>query len=144
MSNYELQTLMNIADLHRISVGFDNMFNRLHSVPASGASGYPPYNVIKTSDTLTTIEIAVAGFHPDDLDVSLQNGLLSVTGENTIDNTAQYLYRGIATRKFNRSWQLADGVEVKSASVENGLLVITLEHVIPEEDKPKKIAIRVK
>jgi molecular chaperone IbpA len=100
--------------------------------------------VIKTSDTLTTIEIAVAGFHPDDLDVSLQNGLLSVSGENTIDNTAQYLYRGIATRKFNRSWQLADGVEVKSATAENGLLVITLEHLVPEEHKPKKIAIKVK
>ena len=141
---YEL-SLNNLADLHRISVGFDNMFNRLHSMPTlSTGSGYPPYNVIKTSDTLTTIEIAVAGFNPADLDVSLQNGLLSVTGENTIDTSAQYLYRGIATRKFNRSWQLADGVEVKSATAENGLLVITLEHLVPEEDKPKKIAIKVK
>lgn len=138
-------SLNNLEDLHRISVGFDNMFNRLHNMPTLGTgAGYPPYNVIKTSDTLTTIEIAVAGFRPEDLDVSLQNGLLSVSGENTIDTSAQYLYRGIATRKFNRSWQLADGVEVKSASAENGLLVITLEHLVPEQDKPKKIAIKVK
>ena len=134
-----------LNDLHRSSVGFDNMFNRLHNMPSLGSgSGYPPYNVIKTSDTLTTIEIAVAGFDPADLDVTLQNGLLSVIGETTVDTDVQYLYRGIATRKFNRCWQLADGVEVKSATAENGLLVITLENQIPEEDKPKKIAIQVK
>lgn len=132
-----------LNDLHRSSVGFDNIFNRLHKMPASTGTGYPPYNVIKTSDTMTTIEIAVAGFHPDDLEVTLHNGLLTVTGENTVDNNSQYLYRGIANRKFNRSWQLADGVEVKSASTENGLLIICLEHQVPEEDKPKKIAIKV-
>lgn len=136
--------LMNLADLHRISVGFDNMFHRLHNMPAMGTStGYPPYNVIKTSDSLTTIEVAVAGFHPDDLEVTLHNGLLQVTGENTVDNNSQYLYRGIANRKFSRSWQLADGVEVKSASTTNGLLIICLEHQTPEENKPKKIAIKV-
>lgn len=141
---YEL-SVNNLADLHRISVGFDNMFNRLHSMPTMGNStGYPPYNVIKVSDTLTQIEVAVAGFKPDDLDVTLQNGVLTIAGENTVDNVVNYLYRGIATRKFNRSWQLADGVEVKSATVENGLLVITLEHLVPEEDKPKKIAIKVR
>lgn len=135
--------LMNLSDLHRISIGFDNMFNRLHNIPAAGSTGYPPYNVIKKSESLTHIEVAVAGFHPDDLEVTLHNGVLMVTGENTVDNTAQYLYRGIANRKFSRSWQLADGVEVKSASTENGLLIICLEHLVPEQEKPKKIAIKV-
>lgn len=144
MSNYELLQLNNLADLHRISVGFDNMFNRLHNIPTSGASGYPPYNVIKVSDSITKIELAVAGFRPEELDVSLQNGLLSVTGINETDTSVNYLHRGIATRKFERNWQLADGVEVKGATVENGLLVITLEHLVPEQDKPKKIAIKVK
>jgi molecular chaperone IbpA len=144
MSNYELLQLNNLADLHRISVGFDNMFNRLHNIPAAGATGYPPYNVIKISDSITKIELAVAGFRPEELDVTLQNGVLSVTGVNETDPGINYLHRGIATRKFDRSWQLADGVEVKGATVEYGLLVITLEHLIPEQHKPKKIAIKVK
>lgn len=136
-------TLANLSDLHRISVGYDNMFHRLNNIPTNSTT-YPPYNVIKVSDTVTIIEIAVAGFSPDDLDVTLHNGMLTVTGENTIDPDRVYLYRGIASRKFSRSWQLADYVEVKGATVENGLLIINLELSIPEEHKPQKIAIRSK
>jgi molecular chaperone IbpA len=133
--------LQTLNDFHRISVGFDDVFNRLHSTTSYNTQSYPPYNIVKSGDNTYSIEIAVAGFSQDDLDVTLHKGLLTVSGEITSESNNNFLYRGIATRKFERSWQLADSVEVSSAEVKNGLLTINLEQHIPEEDKPQKIAI---
>ena len=134
--------LQQLHDFHRVSVGFDDIFNRLHSTTTvTNSTGYPPYNIIQNEENNYSIEVAVAGFTQEDLDVTLHKGLLSVTGEIKTPNDNTFLYRGIATRKFERSWQLADNVEVKSATVKNGMLIIELEQHIPEEDKPQKIAI---
>jgi molecular chaperone IbpA len=130
-----------LDDLNRISVGFEPMFDRINYA-GTVSTNYPPYNVIKLSDTLTVIEMAVAGFKPEDLDVSIANGLLTITGESSVDTDTVYLYRGIASRKFTRSWQLAENIEVKAAETNNGMLTITLEQLIPESAKPKKIAIK--
>lgn len=131
-----------LNDLHRFSVGYDTMLHRINNVSTS--SNYPPYNVVKLSETVTQIEIAVAGFSQDDLNVTEQNGMLTVSGEDTSEPVGTYLHRGIAARKFSRSWQLAENVDVKGAEVKNGILVVTLEHQIPEEAKPKKIPIQFK
>jgi molecular chaperone IbpA len=107
------------------------------------ASNYPPYNIIKETETIWKIEVAVAGFDESELDVEIINNELVVTGAVNKENKAeqQYLHQGIAGRDFERTFALADNVEVKGAAVKNGILTVTLEHIVPESAKPKKIAI---
>jgi molecular chaperone IbpA len=111
-----------------------------------GQSNYPPYNVIKHSDDQFSIELAVAGFHDGDIDVEVESNQLTIKGEQTqnLDDLLkdiEYLHRGISARNFVRTFTLADHVEVTNALVANGILTISLERKIPEEKKPKKIAI---
>lgn len=140
-----MSNLLTVYDnLNRASVGFDRLFDRLSQAATTTATSYPPYNVVKHSETEYEVQIAVAGFREDELDVTLHNGELTITGESVDreeDTNINFLYRGIAKRKFTRVFNIADGVEVKGASVKNGLLSVTLEHHVPEELKPKKIAI---
>jgi molecular chaperone IbpA len=120
------------------------MFDELSRTAGTlNASNYPPYNIIKESETIWKIEVAVAGFDESELDVEIVNNELVVTGAVNKENKAeqQYLHQGIAGRDFERTFALADNVEVKGASVKNGILTVTLEHIIPESAKPKKIAI---
>ena len=125
-------------------VGFDRVFDQLSDFHFSQntSGGYPPYNVIKKDDNKYSIEIAVAGFSMDDLDIvhDRQNSLLKVEG-NSKDAEDQYVHKGIAARQFNRSWNLHEAIEITNASLDNGMLVIDLEHIIPDELKPKKIQI---
>lgn len=141
-----MSNLLTVYDnLNRASVGFDRLFDRLsQAAAATTTTSYPPYNLVKHSDTEYEIQLAVAGFREDELDVTMHNGELTITGEaveSEEDTVTNFLYKGIAKRKFTRVFNLADGVEIKSATVKNGLLSINLEHHIPEEMKPKKIAI---
>jgi molecular chaperone IbpA len=110
---------------------------------ASGTN-YPPYNIIKTGDNSFEVQIAVAGFSEGEIDITVKDGNLVVTGnkdpEVETDATA-YLYRGISARRFVRTFSLADYVEVATAVSRNGILSINLERKIPEELKPKTIAI---
>lgn len=135
---------LDIPSIQRFAVGFDRMFDELSRTAGSlNASNYPPYNIIKETETIWKIEVAVAGFDESELDVEIVNNELVVTGavnkENKVET--QYLHQGIAGRDFERTFALADNVEVKGASVKNGILTVTLEHILPESAKPKKIAI---
>ncbi len=124
----------------RSTIGFDHLFSLLQQ-DAEAASGYPPYNIERSDETNYCITVAVAGFREKDLDVEVRDGVLTVSGKTSEESDLNYLYRGIAGRQFTRRFQLAEHVEVRNAKLENGLLHIDLERVIPEEKKPRRIAI---
>jgi len=130
------------------SVGFDRMIDRLFDEVTSGANthpNYPPYNIIKTSDTDYAIQVAVAGFNKDDIEIETKENTLVVKSkekDGELVDEVEYLHKGISARAFTRSFTIADDVEVKGASYENGLLVITLERIIPEAKKPRLIEIK--
>jgi molecular chaperone IbpA len=133
------------APLYRSTVGFDRMFSMLdqfEGVEASG-SNYPPYNIERTGENAYRISVAVAGFTDADLSIETKENRLTIRGEKTAgkENTGDVLYQGIAERTFERSFQLADHVEVKGASLENGLLHVELVREIPKAMKPRSIPI---
>ena len=135
---------LDIPQIQRFAVGFDRMFDELARTAGTlNGTNYPPYNIVRVSENEYEIEVAVAGFAEDELDVEMQNGELFVRGESKAQDTrtGNYLHQGIAARDFTRTFALADNVEVKGASVKNGILTIKLEVFIPEAEKPKKIAI---
>lgn len=144
MTNVSLRSI-DIPSLHKFAVGFDNMFDELMRVTSASQNGtnYPPYNVVKHTEDKFSIELAVAGFEEGDIDIIVEKNQLSVKGEKAVDlnQNVEYLYRGISARNFYRTWTLADHVEVIGANVTNGILIINLERQVPEEQKPKKIAI---
>ena len=133
-----------LSPLYRQSVGFDrfvNLVDSLTSVDGEG-SGYPPYNIESTGENHYAITVAVAGFSEGELDITTEQGVLSIRGKKADDKTERnYLHQGIATRGFERKFQLADHVEVTGAALVNGLLSITLAKEVPEAMKPKRIAI---
>lgn len=136
-------TKFDLTPFHRSTVGFDRMFDLLdRQFTNSAGQGYPPYNIIREGDDLYKIEIAVAGFQENELDITVKDSVLTVFGEQSRDDSESvYLHRGISSRSFTRSFTLGDHVEVKTAVVENGLLIISLAREVPEEARPKKIPI---
>ena len=124
------------------TIGFDHIIKRLTEMTESMPKipTYPPYNIKKVDENKYVIEMAVAGFGKQDLELELQEGILTVKGNITTDD-ADYIYKGIAERAFTRQFTLADTVEIKNADLINGMLKIWLERFIPEEKKPKKINI---
>jgi len=131
------------SPLFRSTVGFDRLFDLVDNF-AEQSQGYPPYNIERSDETHYRITLAVAGFAEKDLNIETREGLLSVTGKRDESEKTEgngYLYQGIAGRPFERRFQLAEHVEVRSARLENGLLHIELERLIPEEKKPRTIAI---
>ncbi len=124
----------------RSTVGFDQLFNRLEQAVDAG-NGYPPYNIERTDETHYRISVAVAGFAEKDLNVEVRDGVLTVAGKRDEAEKQSYLHQGIAGRAFERRFQLAEHVEVRAAKLENGLLHVDLERVVPEEKKPRRIAI---
>jgi molecular chaperone IbpA len=144
MTNTLTLRSLDIPSIHKFAVGFDNMFDELlRNTSQQASTNYPPYNVIKHSEDKFTIELAVAGFKEGDINVQIEKNQLTVTGDQAteLNNEREYLHRGISARNFTRVWTLADNVEVKGAEVANGILTISLERYVPEEQKPKKIAI---
>ena len=120
---------LDIPQIQRFAVGFDRMFDELARTAGTlNAGNYPPYNIVRVAEQEYEIEVAVAGFAEDELDVELQNGELTVKGEakGTDNRVGNYLYQGIAARNFTRTFALADNVEVKGATVKNGILTIKL------------------
>ena len=132
---------MTITNFPReIFLGFDTLFdslNRIEEVKAKQPS-YPPYNIIQKETNHYLIEIAVAGFTKDDIDLTLERGTLTVEGKKK-DDSSNYIHKGISARGFRRTFTLADTVEVVGADVIDGMLYIGLHNVIPEEELPKKI-----
>ena len=124
----------------RSTVGFDHLFNMLDQAADAG-NGYPPYNIERTDETRYRISVAVAGFAEKDLAVEVRDGVLTVTGKREEPDKQSYLHQGIAGRAFDRRFQLAEHVEVRAAKLENGLLHVDLERLVPEEKKPRRIAI---
>ena len=146
MTNSKTLTLrsFDVPQLHKFGIGFDNMFDELMRVTAQQTnSNYPPHNVIKTGDDTVTIEVAVAGFAEGEIDIALDKRLLTITGarKREGDETHEYLHRGISSRDFKHTFTLAEHVEVKSAAIKDGILAVHLEREVPEEAKPKTIAI---
>jgi len=128
------------APFFRSSVGFDHLLDLLEQGSES-AQGYPPYNIERTDENNYRVTVAVAGFAEKDLNIEVRDGVLTVEGKRDPDDKATYLHQGIAGRGFRRQFQLAEHMEVRGARLENGLLNVDLERVIPEEKKPRRIAI---
>jgi molecular chaperone IbpA len=146
MTQFTLSTL-DLPVLSRHSVGFDQLFDQLNRsfTHTRGDSTYPPHNIVKLDDTHYVVEVAVAGFKQDELDVELKEGVLIIKGDQKKPETElQYLHKGISARNFIRSFTLSPDMEVRGATVTNGILAIALELVIPKEKQPKRIAITFK
>jgi len=125
-------------------VGFDRIWNELDTALTNSVDNtnvFPRHNIVKVNDESYIIELALAGYDHDDLTVELEEGLLVITGEKD-DDSVEYLHKGISTKKFRRTFRLADFVEVKDAKFANGLLSIELVHIVPEEKKPQTIKIQ--
>jgi molecular chaperone IbpA len=136
---------IDLTPLYRTIVGFDRMANLIETgARLDTAVGWPPYNIEQTAEDAYKIELAVAGFGPEDLSIELKEGLLSVTGKKAAsDDGRNFIHRGIAERGFERRYQLADHVRVTGANLEHGMLTLELVREVPEALKPRKIAINV-
>ncbi|MFT4953796.1 MAG: molecular chaperone IbpA [Brevundimonas sp.] len=135
---------IDFTPLYRSAVGFDRMASLLESAArTSEAGGWPPYNIETTGENAYRIEIAVAGFKPDELNIEVKENLLTVTGRRTANDGEDrtFLHRGLAERDFERRFQLADYVVVTEAGLNNGLLTIDLKRELPEALKPRRIEI---
>ena len=134
---------IDFSPLYRSVVGFDRLASLLETAAADAATGYPPYNIERTDENAYRIDIAVAGFRGEELNVEVKENLLTVTGRKAANDDAarKYLHRGLAERNFERKFQVADYVVVVDASLADGLLSISLKRELPEALKPRTIAI---
>ena len=144
MVTTKLSLFDNFNQLTPYAVGFDRVFDQLQNYASHNATatGFPPYNIRKEGEYNFVIDMALAGFSKDDIEVEVADGLLTVRSIKENDENEESIYRGISYRKFNRKFTLADEIVVKDASLENGMLVISLERIVPEEKKPRKIKIK--
>lgn len=135
-------------DLDKFFVGFDEQFNRIskmHDDLTKNVPNYPPYNIKKTGDSTYVIELAVAGFAKQDIEIELADNKMVIKGNvQNEENDNDFLWKGIAARNFTRTFALEDQVEVKDAEMLNGMLKVFLERIIPEHKKPKKIEVKEK
>lgn len=139
-------------DFDKFFIGFDDQINQMvkfHDEVAKHIPNYPPFNIIKNDENSYTIEMAVAGFGQQDIDIEMNNGNLIVRGKINNDDTAyeqemleKFLVKGIANRAFTRAFKLNDEIEVKDAEIFNGMLKIALERLIPEHKQPKKVPVK--
>lgn len=137
---------ISFGPLSQSTLGFDKLFDDVEKMlnmnVQKTVSNFPPHNILKLDDTRYIVELAVAGFSKDEIEISVDDGTLTVKGEKkdtAID--VQYLHKGIGTRSFTKSLTIADTVEVKGAEFKDGILSIGLENIIPEHKKPRKIEI---
>lgn len=124
-----------------VSLGLEQMFNRLDTLTDSTVGNYPPYNIVRVSDTETELEIALAGFSKDEIEVSTESGVLTVkTNRESVDGR-EYTHRGLAQRTFAKNWQLSDDVTVDEVTYVNGLLTLRLRKEVPEAQQRKLLPI---
>lgn len=136
-------------DFDRFFIGFDEHFKRINQMQeeiAKNIPSYPPYNVKKVDDNHYAIEMAVAGFGQQDIDIEMKDGKLIIRGnlQSEEDSAENFIFKGIANRAFTRTFALEDEIEVKDAEIFNGMLKIVLERLIPEHKQPKKIPVKAK
>ena len=136
---------LDIPSFDKFFVGYEPMLKRFEEAQSTLAKvipNYPPYNIVKVDENKYVIEMAVAGFGKNSLDLEFQDGTLVISGNSALnDEDNEYLYKGIADRSFTRKFSLADTVEIKGADLVNGMLKVWLENIIPDSKKPKKIDI---
>lgn len=137
-----MKTTLDLEPFYRKSIGFDRFFNDLENLSNITKQTYPPYNILKTGEKTYSIEIAVSGFTMEEIEIIKDKNILTVSGsKKSVETEVTYIHKGIATRDFNKQFTLADFVEVVNATLENGILVISLQRLVPEEHMPKKISI---
>jgi molecular chaperone IbpA len=134
---------VDFSPLYRSVVGFDRLADLLDSASADSTNGYPPYNIERTDQNAYRVEIAVAGFKPEELSIEVKENVLTVQGRKPAnDDVRRFLHRGLAERNFERRFQLADYVVVTDAALADGLLSISLVRELPEQLKPRRIEIK--
>jgi molecular chaperone IbpA len=137
-----LMRTLDFSPLYRSVVGFDRLADLLDAAAHETATGYPPYNIERTGDNTYRIEIAVAGFRPDELSIEVKESVVTVQGHKAAnDAERQFVHRGLAERNFERRFQLAEYVAVTDAHLADGLLQVNLKRELPEALKPRRIAI---
>ena len=138
-----LSLIDNFNQLTPYAVGFDRVFDNLQRYVDNNvtSTGFPPYNIQKVGDYNYTIEMALAGFSKDDIEVEVADGTLSVRSDKKEEPDDEFYHRGISYRKFERKFTLADDLVVNGAKLENGMLTIDLERIVPEEKKPRLITV---
>lgn len=140
-------TIDMFKDFDKYFVGFDDQWqkmSKIHDDMTKNVPNYPPYNIRKTGETTYVIELAVAGFGKQDIEIELAEGKLIVKGNTASDQEENFLFKGIANRAFTRAFAMDDQIEVKDAELLNGMLKVFLERIIPEHKKPKKIEVKTK
>ena len=134
--------------LRPLSVGFDDVFNHFESMfdyDMVNVSNYPPYNIVKTGDNKFDIEVALAGFNKKDINVTSENGMLTIESkqeDKSKDKDGEVLHKGISKRYFKKSFTIADDVEIKGAELKDGMLRVSMEKIVPEAKKLKTIEIK--
>ena len=144
MVRNSLSLFDNFNQLTPYAVGFDRVFDQLQNYVENNSSstGYPPYNIRKDGDFNFNIEMALAGFSKKDIEVEVADGVLTIRSVKDNDDSDDVIHRGISYRKFIRKFTIADDIVVNSAKLDNGLLRVSLERVVPEEKKPRLIDVK--
>jgi molecular chaperone IbpA len=132
--------MTNLSRYNSVGIGLDTLFNRLDALELSTAKSYPPYNIIEVEEGVHVLEIALAGFSREAIEVITERNVLTVSAKRETD-TRTYTHRGLAYRSFSRNWQLADNVEVEGVTYVDGLLSVTLRRVLPEAQQRKVLEI---
>jgi molecular chaperone IbpA len=148
LAPHTFPTQQDLQKMLGFSVGFDGLFNRLNTMDTA-QSGYPPYNIRKINDLQYVVELALAGFSKSDIEVEVTEGTLTIRSttakddgaDNDENNEIGFVHRGIAKRTFSRAFQLSDDIIVQNADLQDGMLIVNLERVIPDEKKPRLIPI---
>ena len=124
-----------------VSIGFEDMWKTLDALAANPQQNYPPYNIVKLDDERQQLQVALAGFMKDDIEVAVEKKVLNIRVQKTYESEGEYVHRGIAQRSFSRNWQLSDDTVVSDVTYIDGLLRVTLEKHVPEEDKRRVLPI---
>ena len=144
LARHSAFTPQDIQKMMGFSVGFDSVFDRFFDMDTNREQGYPPYNIRKVNDLQYVIELAIAGFSKDDIEVELTDGLLAIRSKDRKEeeeDSDSFVHKGIARRSFSRTYTLSDDVIVKGADLKDVMLIINLERVIPDAKKPRLIQI---
>ena len=136
-----MRTAFDFSPYRRSSVGFDRLFDMMENSTGPNQENYPPFDLIQLDENEYRIDLAVAGFKGDEIDITAQQNVLVVTGKKRDEDDSKFIHRGIATRSFERRFALADHIQVRTADLKDGLLSVTLVREIPEAMKPRKIDI---